>query len=238
MTGASRGLGRHIARHLAAAGVRVAVNYAHDESGAARTVDEITEAGGSATAFRADITDRDAAFALIAQIEATWDRPVRILVNNATGPQPQRGIEESTWADYLDQLRFFVEAPLHLLQAALPGMRRAGSGSVVNIGSDVVQQGTARFAPYVAAKAAMVGLTRSWASELAPEGIRVNLVAPGWVPVERHAGADTTDHVARVPLGRVGAPADVAEAVLFFASPQAGFVTGQCLSVNGGVTFG
>ena len=237
VTGASRGLGRHIARHLAAAGAVVAVNYAHDEAGAAQTVREIREAGGVAQAFRADVTDRDAVVALVAEIEAAWDSPVRILINNATGPQPGRTVQDSNWGDYLDQLRFFVEAPLHLLQAVLPGMRAAGSGSVVNIGSDVVQQGLPRCAPYVAAKAAMVGLTRSWASELGPEGIRVNLVAPGWVPVERHAGADTTDHVARVPLGRVGAPADIAETVTFLASPQASFITGQCLSVNGGVTF-
>jgi 3-oxoacyl-[acyl-carrier protein] reductase len=156
---------------------------------------------------------------------------------NATGPQPELTVEQSSWRDYQDQLDFFVKAPFLLLQAALPGMRRLGGGAVVNIGSEVVYRGAAPFATYVAAKAAVIGLTRSWATELGRDGVRVNLVAPGWIPVERHDGVDTGGYAAQVPLGRTGTPEEIADAVAFLAGDGASFITGQCLTVNGGLTF-
>ena len=122
------------------------------------------------------------------------------------------------------------------MKAVLPGMRAARSGAIINIGSEVTDLGNAEFGHYVAAKAAMHGLTRSWARELGPLGITVNTVEPGWIPVERHAGADTSEYRAGVLLGRMGTPADVAEAVAFLASPGARFITGQRLAVNGGKT--
>ena len=237
VTGASRGLGRAIALRLAADGARVAVNYARSASAADEVVSLIGRQGGDAIAVQADVTDEKRAGRLVEAVSAHFGVDVGVIVNNATGPQPELTVERSSWRDYQDQLDFFVKAPFLLLQAALPGMRRLGRGAVVNIGSEVVHRGAAPFATYVAAKAAMIGLTRSWAAELGGDGIRVNLVAPGWIPVERHDGADTSRYAAEVPLGRVGTPEELADAVAFLASNEASFITGQCLTVNGGLTF-
>jgi 3-oxoacyl-[acyl-carrier protein] reductase len=238
VTGASRGLGAAIAKGLGAAGWTVAVNFAHDDIGAGSVVDAITSAGGQAAAFKFDVTDKASVRHGIAEISRQLG-PVDVIVNNATGPQPLIPIEDQTWDDHLDQLRFFVKAPLLLLQAVLPDWRTRRAGRIINIGSEVVDMGNPIFGHYVAAKAAMVGLTRSWARELGPEAITVNLVAPGFIPVERHA--DTTadeleDYRRLVPLGHQGVPEDIAGIVTFLASPAADFITGQTFAVNGGRT--
>jgi len=133
-----------------------------------------------------------------------------------------------------------VKAPVILTQATLAAMKAARSGRIILIGSEVVDLGNKNFSAYVAAKGAMVGLTRAWANEFGPWGITVNLVAPGWIPVERHAvasAADLAEYAAKVPLQRQGKPEDVGGVVAYLASPAANFVTGQCWSVNGGNTF-
>jgi 3-oxoacyl-[acyl-carrier protein] reductase len=148
-------------------------------------------------------------------------------------------IEEQTWQSYLDQLEFFVKSPLLILRAVLPGMRERGFGRIIQIGSEVVELGSPRFANYVAAKGAQLGQTRSWARELGPTGVTVNLVAPGWIPTERHANdpeADKLAYARAVPVGHMGKAEDVARAVVFLASDEAGFITGQKISVNGGNT--
>ncbi|MCR8631807.1 SDR family oxidoreductase [Paenibacillus radicis (ex Xue et al. 2023)] len=238
VTGGSRGLGRWISVELARQGALVAVNYANNSKDAEDTVRLIAEAGGIAQAFRADITDETEVDRLIKHAEEQFDRSVDVLVNNATGPQPMVPIEEESWETYLAQLEFFVKAPLLLTKAVLPGMKAKTAGSIINIGSEVVQLGNERFSSYVTAKSAMIGMTRSWSNELGSFGIRVNLVAPGWIPVERHEGADTEGYQSSVPLKRMGEPSDIAAAVAFLASDEAKFITGQCLSVNGGKTFG
>jgi 3-oxoacyl-[acyl-carrier protein] reductase len=224
-----------MAERLAADGWTVVINYAHDSAGAAAVADRIAARGQSAHVARFDVTDEESVRQAIEEIRGQV-APVSVVVNNATGPQPEMPVEKQTWEDHLDQLRFFVKAPLLILQAVLPDLREAKSGSIINVGSEVTDLGNPEFGHYVAAKAAMHGLTRSWARELGPLGITVNTVEPGWIPVERHAGADFSAYQAGVPLGHMGVPADVAETVAFLASPGARFITGQRIAVNGGKT--
>jgi 3-oxoacyl-[acyl-carrier protein] reductase len=239
VTGASRGLGRAIAESLAEAGHSVAVNYAHSESEAAETVARCQALGAPAEAFRADVRNPDEIAAMLGQIRRHWGE-IGVVVHNATGPQPMLPLERYRWNDFQDQLDFFVKAPVILTQATLAAMKAAKAGRIILIGSEVVDLGNENFSAYVAAKAAMVGLTRAWANEFGPWGITVNLVAPGWIPVERHTDvseAQLAAYVAQVPLRRQGAPADIGGLVAYLASPVANFVTGQCWTVNGGNTF-
>ncbi|WP_344813667.1 SDR family oxidoreductase [Microlunatus aurantiacus] len=235
VTGSSRGLGAVIARRLAADGWSVAVNYRSGVDDAERVVDDIRRAGGSAAAYAADVTDEDAVAGLVAAATADLG-PVLGVVANATGPQPVTELESLSWQDHLDQLTFFVKSPTLLARATLPTMKEHRFGRVVLIGSDMVDRAKPGWSAYSAAKAAEAELVKIWARELGPYGITVNLVAPGWVPVERHAGADTSAYVTEVPLGRIGRPEDVAGAVAYVVSDDAGFVTAQRITVNGGHT--
>ena len=236
VTGASRGLGAAIARRLAADGWAVAVNYHSGAEQAQAVVDQILAAGGTAKAFSADVTDEASVSGLVERVRRRLG-PIQVLVSNATGPQPFVPVTDLTWQHHLDQLTFFVKSPTLLVRAVLPQMTPAGSGRVIQIGSDAFDRGVAGMSAYVAAKGAQLGLTRSWARELGGHGITVNLVAPGWIPVERHAevpAEDLESYRADIPLARLGLPDDVAAAVSFLASEQAGFITGQRITVNGG----
>jgi 3-oxoacyl-[acyl-carrier protein] reductase len=236
VTGASRGLGAAIAGKLADCGARTAVNYLDSPEKAQHVVEQICQSGGIAEGFKADVRDEQEITSLVGQVQRRFG-PVDILVINATGPQPFLAIEELTWQSCLDQLEFFVKSPVLLVKAVVGSMKERRSGRIINIGSEIFERGVARFSNYVSAKGAQLGLTRSWAMELAPWQITVNLVAPGWIPTERHAGdpQEAKDaYAAAVPLGHMGVADDVANAVSFLASDEAGFITGQKLSVNGG----
>jgi 3-oxoacyl-[acyl-carrier protein] reductase len=238
VTGASRGLGAAMAVKLAACGARVGVNYFGSPEKAERVVEQIRRGGGDAEAFKADVRDEGEVSRMVADVERRFG-PIDILVINATGPQPFIKIEELTWRTCLDQLEFFVKSPLLLVKAVVGQMKRRRYGRIINIGSEVLEKGVPEFSNYVSAKGAQLGLTRSWAMELAKHGITVNLVAPGWIPTERHANdpQDQKDaYAAAVPMGHMGVAEDVAEAVAFLASDGAKFITGQKLSVNGGNT--
>lgn len=233
-------MGAGIARRLAADGWAVGVNDRSGGAAAAGVVAGIRAAGGVADAFAADVTDEDQVRELVTRVADRFG-PVGLLVVNATGPQPRARVEQLTWRAHLDQLEFFVKSPTLLVQAVLPGMVARGKGRIVQIGSDIVDRALPGFSAYTAAKAAQLALTRIWARELGPHGITVNLVAPGWIPVERHAGTSADElagYAAEVPLRRLGAPADVAAVVAFLASDAAGFVTGERICVNGGHAIG
>jgi 3-oxoacyl-[acyl-carrier protein] reductase len=217
----------------------VAVNYAHDDAGASRTVAAVKAAGGRAATAKFDVTEEDA---VVSGVDAAARQlgPIDLIVNNATGPQGAVAIMDQTWELYSRHLGFFVKAPLLLLQAVLPGWMARKTGRIINIGSEVTKVGSPYDAHYVAAKSAMVGLTRSWATELGPHGITVNLVSPGWTPVERHDGTEPAEydrHIAKLPLGRMALPRDVAGVVAFVASPAADYITGHDFAVNGGRTY-
>ena len=238
ITGASRGLGAAMAVAFGAEGYEVAVNYRNSASAAEAVCERIRQAGGRAQPFRANVCDEDEVIRLVEEVESRFGE-IEVLVLNATGPQPFLSIEEQTWQSCLDQLHFFVKSPLLLVKQVLPAMKARGAGRIIQIGSEVFELGNPRFASYVSAKGAQLGLTRSWARELGPTGITVNLVAPGWIPVERHADADPAElaaYVAGVPQQRSGTPEDVAAMVVYLASDAARFITGQKFAVNGGNT--
>ena len=236
VTGSSRGLGAAIARRLARDGLAVAVNDRHGGADAEAVVASIRDAGGVAGRFPADITDEEAVAALVAAVARELG-PIEVLVLNATGPQPDALLEQVGWQDHLDQLEFFVKSPVLLGRAALPGMRERGGGRIVHVDSEVAHRPPPGRTAYATAKNAQIGLMLSWARELAPLGITVNTVAPGFVPVERHADvpeADRTAYLGEVPMGRFGTAEEIAAAVSFFASEEAGYVTGQRVVVDGG----
>ena len=236
VTGSSRGLGAVIARRLARDGFAVAVNGRPGDEQAAAIGRAIGADGGAAAGFCADVTDEDQAAGLAAAI-AGRPGPVDVLVLNATGPQPEAAVTEVTWAGHLAQLDFFVKSPVLPGRAVLPAMAARRYGRIVHIDSEVAHRPPPGRSAYATAKSAQIGLTLSWARELAPSGITVNTAAPGFIPVERHADvpANITDaHLASVPARRMGTPADIAHAVSFLASDHAGFITGQRIVIDGG----
>lgn len=236
VTGSSRGLGSVIARRLARDGYAVAVNSRRGEAQAAAVVAAIRDEGGVAEAFLADVTDPDQVADLADEIAGALG-PVAALVLNATGPQPEGLLLDVDWADHLEQLDFFVKSPVLLARALVPTMRSHGFGRIVHVDSEVADRPPPGRSAYATAKNAQIGLARSWSTELAPFGITVNAVAPGFIPVERHADVPaevTAAYLATVPAGRMGVPEDIAHAVSFLASPGAGFVTGQRIVVDGG----
>ena len=238
VTGSSRGLGKAIALTLGKAGARVAVNYFNDVVRAERTFAEFKEAKIDSVLVKADVISEEGVDRLFRETEAQLGRP-DILVVNATPPQPLKPIEEYDWAFYQTMLDFFVKSPFLLTRRGLAHMKATKWGRIVNITSEVFQRSVAPFSAYVAAKGGQVGWSRSMARELAPFGITVNMVAPGWIPVERHEKDPQEEkdaYRALIPAGRWGTPQDVADAVLYLASVEASFVTGQTICVNGGLT--
>lgn len=238
VTGSTTGLGKAMALALGRAGAKVAMNYRNDQSRAERAFAEFQAAGGVGMLVRGDVTSEEDVPRMVAQIASELG-PIDILVLNATPAQPQKPIEEYSWEFYQQMLDFFIKSPFLLSRACLPHMKQQRWGRIINIGSEVFARGVPNFTAYVAAKGGQNGFNRSLATEVARCGITVNMVSPGWIPVERHADDPQEakdDYRALIPAGRWGVPDDVAGAVVFLSSEAASFITGQNLHVNGGLT--
>ena len=238
VTGSTAGLGKAIALRLGLAGAKVALNYNNNVSRAESALAELQDLGCKAVLVKGDVTDEEDVAAIYEAI-ATQLGSVDILVLNATGKQPQIPFEEYTWQDFQTMIDFFIKSPYLLTRACLPSMKEKQWGRIINISSDVFFRTVNNFSAYVTAKGGQIGFTRSMATELAPFGITVNAIAPGWIPVERH---ETTPqekkdaYQVRIPMQCWGTPQDIAEAVLYFASQESKFVTGQYLCINGGMS--
>jgi 3-oxoacyl-[acyl-carrier protein] reductase len=236
VTGSSRGIGAEVAVKAAGEGARVAIHYREAEEHAARTLDRVRAAGGSGDCFRADLADGEAAEGLV---EAVLDRFGRIdgLVNNAGLTQVGPFLEMPT-EEWDAVLRTDLGAAFHTCRVAIPAMLEQGGGSIVNVSSRLGQMGIPETAAYSAAKAGLIGLTRSLAREFGGRGVRVNAVAPGFTVTEMTADlADTETGRQRLrdmPLGRFGRADEVADAVVFLLSDKASLFLGQTLNPNAG----
>jgi 3-oxoacyl-[acyl-carrier protein] reductase len=240
VTGASRNIGRRIALALAEAGHAVAVHVRQSQGEGAEVVEAIRAAGGTAQLFTADVTDVAAVRAMVEAIAAHWQR-LDVLVNNAA-VRLEAPLEQIDAAAWRQTLAVVLDGAFFCAQAALPLLRASPAGAIVNIGGLTGHTGAPQRAHVVTAKAGLAGLTRALAHELAADGITVNCVAPGLIDTERRAGSASPNpaHRARTStlLGHRGAPTDVAAAVAWLAGPQARFITGQVLHVNGGAYLG
>lgn len=236
ITGSSKGLGNAMALALARQGAKVAINYANGREKGEQALAELRSEGLEGDLFQADVTDAGACNQLIADIAQKLG-PVDVLVMNATCDQPHKPIESYDWDCYQTMIDFFIKSPYLLSRTALPHMKSQKWGRIINIGTEVFLLGVPNFSAYAAAKGGQNGWTRSMANELAPWNITVNMISPGWIPVERHEKdpQEVKDaYFDTIPLKRWGVPDDLAGAVTLLASDAGSFITGHNLVVNGG----
>jgi len=236
VTGGSRGIGAATARAAAKAGATIAIGYREDADAASSVVESIDETGMVARAFQADVSDPADARRMISAVEDSFGR-IDGLVNNA-GIMPSSPLIEMSDEEWDDVLRTDLFGPFYCSRAALPGMVQRGSGSIVMISSRLGQIGWPELAHYSAAKAGLLGLTKSMAREFGPQGIRVNAVAPGFTITDMTRDIVDTEsgrrRLAELPSRRFPEPEDVAAAVVFLLTDAAALFHGQTLNPNGG----
>lgn len=234
VTGGARGIGRAIVLAFARRGATVIFCYRRDHAAAEEVIQAAATFGGRVTGVQADATDPTAVTVLVAQAPG----PIDVLVNNV-GSFPATKVIDMTPAEWDEVVRTNLYSVFYCCQAVLPGMIAAGSGAIVNIASIAGQRGSARHAHYAAAKGGVLAFTRSLAREVIEHNIRVNAVSPGRIATDMLVNAQSAHEFARwmadTPARRLGAPEEVADAVLFLASPASSYIVGETIAVNGGL---
>ncbi|HEY7923843.1 MAG TPA: SDR family NAD(P)-dependent oxidoreductase [Vicinamibacteria bacterium] len=235
VTGAGRGIGAATARLLAQAGAHVAL-VDRDAAGVTQTAEQIGVAGGEALPFTNDVTDAFAVERTFDRVAEEWGR-LDVLVNNA-GTLREAPLEDLTDDDFRDTLDVNLRAAMVCARAALPHMLRQGRGRILSAASGSTRLGLQGLTAYAAAKAGIVGMTRTWARELGPRGITANAVAPGLIEgetVRTVASEELERTLARIPARRLGRPEEVAAVYLFLSSDLAAFINGAVVGVDGGL---
>jgi 3-oxoacyl-[acyl-carrier protein] reductase len=236
ITGASRGIGRAAAIELAKAGAKVVVNYAGNKAAAEQVLEIIKAEGGEAIMFQADVANAEAVEALVKTTMDAFGR-IDILVNNAgiTRDNLLMRMKEEDWDAVMDTN---LKGIFNTTKSVSKVMMKQRTGKIINMTSVVGLMGNAGQANYAAAKAGVIGFTKSMAKELASRSITVNAIAPGYITTDMTSGLPEqvkTDLAEKIPLSRLGTPEDIAAAVLFLASDAANYITGQTLNVDGGM---
>ena len=236
VTGASRGIGAVVAARLAEAGAKVGVNYLANHDAAAEVVDSIKRRGGEAVLLGGNIAREDAAAAVVKQAVDEWGH-IDILVNNA-GVNRDRLLMRMSSDDWDQVLDVDLKGAFLCTKYVIPHLVRQHSGRIINISSVVGISGNPGQANYAAAKAGLIGFTKAVAREVASRNVTVNALAPGYIAtgMVEQLSEDTRQRILdRIPMARFGSPEDVAEAVLFLCGQGAGYITGQVLTIDGGM---
>ncbi len=237
VTGGSRGIGRAIVLAFARLGADVAFCYRADRAAAEAVTEAAANSGGQAVGYQTDVGDAAAVMALVNRVQETYGA-IDVLVNNA-GTFPAAKVIDMTPADWDGVVRTNLNAVFYCCRAVLPGMIAAGGGAIVNMASVAGQRGSARHAHYAAAKGGVLAFTRSLAREVIEQNVRVNAVAPGRIETDLLLDGPNELEYARwmadTPARRLGTPEEVADAVLFLASPASSYIVGATLAVNGGL---
>lgn len=236
ITGASRGIGRAIALHMAKLGAQVVINYSGSEEKAKEAKQEITEAGGKVDIYQCDVADFKACETFVKEVIAKFGR-IDILVNNA-GITKDGLLMSMSEEDFDKVLAVNLKGTFHMTRFVSRQMMKQRSGRIINMASVVGVSGNAGQANYAASKAGVIGFTKSAAKELASRGITVNAIAPGYIVTDMTGklNEETKQKIAdQIPLGTLGEPEQVAYAAAFLASEQAAYITGQVLHVDGGL---